>query len=364
MAGLEIILRIVGFFAGASIVFSILFSATQTFVLPRSTQDPLSRIVFIAIRTLFNLRMARANSYLERDRILAFYAPVALLMLVPVWYFLVVIGYMLIFRSIGTASWFEAFRDSGSSLFTLGFATINGWARTATAFSEAAIGLLLMGLLIAYLPTMYSAFARREAAVTLLEVRAGNPPTPVEMILRYYRIGGLDQLTSVWRNWEDWFADISESHTSLPALVFFRSPQGDRSWITAAGAVLDAAALMQSTVNFSEDPQAALCIRSGYLALRRIADFFDIAYDANPSRGDPISIPRSEYDSVVAELAENGVPVKADQETAWLDFCGWRVNYDKVLLTLAGLTMAPWSPWTGSRQKAYRVPLWVTRPKN
>ena len=361
---MEILLRILLFLLGAAIVAETLFSAMETFVLPRSAQDRLSRWVFIAVRAVFNLLMRRARSYIERDRILAFYAPVALLALVPIWYFLVVIGYTLIYRAVGANSWYEAFRDSGSALLTLGFATVEGWARTALAFSEAAIGLLLVGLLIAYLPTMYAAFSRREAQVTLLEVRAGNPPTAVEMIKRYYRIHGMDQLTSVWRTWESWFADIEESHTSLAALVFFRSPQGDHSWVTAAGAVMDAAALMQSTVDFSDDPQAALCIRAGYLALRRIGDFFAIPYNPNPERGDPVSIPREEYDQVVAELEEAGVPIKVNRAEAWLDFTGWRVNYDQTLLALSSLTMAPWSPWTGSREKRYRVPLWSSKHKS
>jgi hypothetical protein len=359
---MEILLRIILFCAGVFFVASTLFSAMETFVLPRSAQDRLSRMVFIVVRRVFNLLLRRTTSYQERDRILAFYAPVALLMLVPVWYSLVVIGYTLIYRAVGVASWFEAFRDSGSSLLTLGFATVDGWMRTALAFSEGTIGLMLVGLLIAYLPTMYSAFSRREAAVTLLEVRAGNPPTAAEMIRRYFRIHGMAELTSLWRSWESWFADIEESHTSLPALVYFRSPQGDHSWVTAAGAVLDAAAIMQSTVDFSDDPQAALCIRAGYLALRRIGDFFAIPYDPNPNRGDPISISREEYNMVIADLEESGIPIKADREEAWLDFTGWRVNYDQALLALASLTLAPWSPWTGSRQKSYRVPLWKNKP--
>ncbi len=361
---MDTLIRVLVFILGASIVAGTLFSAMETFVLPRSAQDPLSRWVFIIVRAVFNLLMRRTRSYLGRDRILAFYAPVALLTLVPIWYLLVVIGYTLMYRAVGVNTWYEAFRDSGSALLTLGFATVSGWARTALAFSEAAIGLLLVGLLIAYLPTMYAAFSRREAQVTLLEVRAGNPPTAAEMIKRYYRIHGMDQLTSVWRTWEGWFADIEESHTSLAALVFFRSPQGDHSWVTAAGAVMDAAALMQSTVDFSDDPQAALCIRAGDLALRRIGDFFAIPYNPNPERGDPVSIPREEYDQVVADLESAGIPIKADRDEAWLDFTGWRVNYDTELLALSSLTMAPWSPWTGSREKRYRVPLWKNKHKS
>jgi hypothetical protein len=358
-------LHIFIFIAGLALVTGTLFSAMQTFVVPRSTQDGLTRAVFLAVRGVFNLIMKPVKTYAGRDRIMAFYAPVALLLLVPTWYVMIFIGYMLMFWGLGVQTLFEAFRVSGSSLLTLGFATIDGFARSALAFSEAAIGLLMVALLIAYLPTIYSAFSRREAAVTLLEVRAGNPATATEMLRRYFRIHGLDRLTDLWEIWEGWFADIEESHTSLPALVFFRSPQPDHSWVTSAGAVLDAAALMQSTVDYRDDAQAALCIRAGFLALRRISDLFAIHYDPNPTRGDPISISRAEYDLVVSELEKVGIPIKPDRELAWLDFAGWRVNYDTVLIALSSITMAPPAPWTGTREINYHLPeLLFRRKKN
>src|SRR5581483_8524682 len=129
-------------------------------------------------------------------------------------------------------------------------------------------------------------------------------------------------------------------------VVFFRSPQPDRSWITAAGAVLDAAALARSTLDIERDPQADLCIRAGYLCLRRICDFFRIEYNQNPNADDPISISRSEFDQVYEELAFVGVPVKPDRDQAWRDYSGWRINYDTPLLALAALTMAPYAPWS------------------
>jgi len=118
---------------------------------------------------------------------------------------------------------------------------------------------------------------------------------------------------------------------------------------TAGGAVLDTASIVASTVAIPRDVQAEFCIRSGYLALRRIADFFGIPYEAAPQRGDPIAIARSEFDEVCDRLAAAGVPLKEDRDRSWLDFAGWRVNYDTVLLALAGLTMAPYAPWSSDR---------------
>lgn len=343
------ILRTLAFLAGLFIVAATVFSAIETFVLPRSTQDLITRGVFKAVRAIFTLPLHRAKDYERRDQVMSFYAPIALLALLPTWYTLVVMGYGLMFWGVGAVSLGVALRDSGSSLLTLGFATIEGFGQTILSFTEAALGLILVSLLIAYLPTMYAAFSRREAQVTMLEVRAGNPPSAIELILRYHRIHGYERLRELWVSWEAWFADVEESHSTLPPLVFFRSQQSTRSWVTAAGAILDSAALILSALEIPYEPQAALCIRAGYITLRRIADFFGVQYDHDPKRGEKVSISRAEFDEVCKTLAENGVPLKADREEAWLDYCGWRVNYDVPLLALAGITMAPYAPWSSDR---------------
>jgi hypothetical protein len=274
-----IFFRILAFILGLAIVTATLSSAIQTFVLPRNTRDAITRAVFVAVRFLFRPWTRSVHSYAERDRVMAFYAPISLMALLPVWLSLVTFGYMCMYWAVGREPWYDDFLLSGSSLLTLGFAPVSNLALTVLAFSEAMIGLILVALLIAYLPTIYTAFSRREAAVAMLEVRAGSPPSALEMIARFHRLGRLERLSEVWINWEIWFSDIEETHTSLAALVFFRSPQPDRSWVTAAGAVLDAGALINSTIDVPHDAQVDLSIRAGYIALRRIADFFRVAYN-------------------------------------------------------------------------------------
>lgn len=343
------LVRILVLLAGAAIVAISLASAIRALVLPRGSPDRLGRIVFLTMRQIFGLITLRARTYHDRDRVMALYAPVSLLVLLVVWLILVLFGYMAMYWSLGVRPWQSAFKLSGSSLLTLGFAGVEALSATALAFSEAAIGLILVALLIAYLPIMYTAFSRREAAVTMLEVRAGAPPSAVEMVARYNRLGRLNKLNEVWVQWEIWFVEVEESHTSLAALTFFRSPQPDHSWVTAAGAVLDTASLVLAAVDIPHDVQADLCIRAGYLALRRIADFFRIQYDPAPKLGDPISVTREEWDAAYDELVRAGVPLKPDREQAWRAWAGWRVNYDTVLVSLAALTMAPLAPWSSDR---------------
>jgi hypothetical protein len=347
----EIMLHVTCFVLGAIIVTGTLMSAIRTVVLPRGENTLITRMIFESVFRAFNLRLKHAQSYEERDRVMALYAPIGLLSLPIGWLILVVMGYTLMYRASDFDSWYEAFKMSGSSLYTLGFFfPEDTLLATILAFSEATIGLGMVALLLSYLPTIYAAFAKRETLVTLLEVRADSPPSAVALINRAHGIRGLDSLKELWTAWEVWFAEIDESHTSHPALTMFRSPQPDRSWITAAGAVLDAAALMSSTVDVPRTPEAQLCIRAGFVALRHIADFFRIQYHPDPHfPAQPISISREEFDEACEQLAGAGVPIKEDRDQAWLDFAGWRVNYDTVLLELADWTMAPYAPWSSDR---------------
>ncbi|HEY3210995.1 MAG TPA: hypothetical protein VGL18_14620 [Actinomycetota bacterium] len=353
-----VIVRALVFGVGALVVIATFGSAVRTVILPRGIPAKLGRVVFISMRSLFRLRIGRNATYERRDRVMAAYAPSSLLMLLVVWITLVLAGYAAMFWGVGARSVRRAFMLSGSAILTLGFERPPDIPATVLAFSEAALGLILLAMLITYLPSIYGAFSRRESAVTALEIRAGSPPSGVEMLERYWVLERIDQLDEVWVRWEDWFVDLEETHLSFPAVVFFRSPQPDHSWVTAAGAVLDAASLSLAAIDIPRNVRAEFCIRAGYLALRRVAEFFGIPYDPDPKRGDPITIGRNEFDEACERLAAAGLPLKPDRDEAWLDFAGWRVNYDTVLVALAGLTAAPYAPWSSDRSlRDWRPPL-------
>ena len=161
------------------------------------------------------------------------------------------------------------------------------------------------------------------------------------MLERAHLAGYLHEMDRVWESWMTWFTELSETHTSLAVLSFFRSPNPHRSWITASGAVLDAASLRMAVLNIQFTPAGGLCIRSGYLALREIAAFFGFDFDDDPRPDDPISISREEFDEVYERLGASGVPVRPDRDRAWRDFRGWRVNYDGVLIALGRLRHGP-----------------------
>lgn len=352
---METIVRAVAGLAGAALLMTTLLSAVGTLVLPRGVQGRMFRFVFVNVRALADVATRRAGRE-RRDLALAMVAPIGLLLLPVLWILLVWLAYGGLFVAVGVTPMTAALRLSGSSLLTLGFTSPSGAWQTLLTFSEATFGLGLLTLLIAYLPTMYSAFSAREAEVAMLEVRAGDPPSGVELLERYRRINRDAELPDLFDQWEAWFAVLDETHTSLPALPLFRSPNADRSWVTAAGAVLDAGSLYLSTVDHGPAPSANLCIRAGYTTLRRICDLYGIPYDSDPAPDDPISLARDEFEEAVDRLAEAGYPMVADRDRAWREFAGWRVNYDEPLLSLAVLLDVPYAPWTADRSPSLGRP--------
>jgi hypothetical protein len=251
---------------------------------PRSERQALKVFLFAVSFRFFDFFTQRRETYEEKNRIMALYAPLTLLMLVPFWLLLTAVGFALIYWAMGVRPLTEAYIISGSSLLTLGYAQFDNFFFHIASFSEAVIGLMLVAMLISYLPTMYSAFSRREKAVALLEVRAVWPPTAPELL---WRLRGLDidlaERKAFWRSWEQWFTEIDENHTTLAALVFFRSARPHLSWVNSAGVVLDGAALSLSLLDDDEESTTkAVVPRAGFLALRRIADLFQIPYPTDP----------------------------------------------------------------------------------
>ena len=349
-----LVVRVLASIAAVIVAVGVVASAVRTFVVPRALPVALWTSVFVTMRAAFRL-FARTGDYERDDRRMAYDAPASLLALPFVWLTILLLAFAVLYWAIDQDGWWVAIETSGSSLLTLGFRHPGSRPTTILSFLEAATGLALVALLITYLPTIYGGFARRESFVSLLEGRAGDPPWGVTMLLRYQAIGLFDRSDELWEQAEAWFSELEESHTSLGALVFFRSPHPSRSWVTASGAILDGAALSLSALDLPNDPHAALCIRSGFLCLRRIADFFEIEHPNDPSPTDPISITRDEFDHALRLLEEVHTPIKADRDQAWRDFQGWRVNYDAVLLALAALTHAPVAPWSSDRSPAGRT---------
>ncbi len=337
------------FTLGALISLGTLLAAIQTVVVPRAERSFLIRFVYVGMGLLFMFLARRRKSYEARDALLARYAPTTLMLLPLVWATGVTYGFSLMFWGLDVRPYREALVLSGWSLTTLGYRITTDLWTLMLATAEALIGLGIVALLISFLPTMYSAFSTRETAVAQLEIRAGTPPTPEAMIILAHESGALESMDDTWAEWEHWFIRLEETHQTYPALVYFRSVRANRSWVTAAGAVLDTAAIMLSTVSVAQSPAAPFMIRAGYVALRNTADFLAIDYNPDASPTSPISVLRHEFDETYDVLQAAGVPLVQDRDQAWQDFAGWRVNYDECLVGLAAITSAPPGKWSSDR---------------
>jgi hypothetical protein len=353
-----LVLRVTLFAIGAAMALGTLRSAVRAFVLPRAAHNMVTRVVFTAMRALFDVRLRFAHGFAARDGVMALYAPACLVALEGTWLTLEAVAFTAMFWALRPRPLGVTVAEAVSSLTTLGFSTPETTREVVLAFLAASLGLVLVALLISYLPTMYTVFSRRETLVATLDARAGVPPSGVELLVRCAGVERRETfqeaLNEIWRQWELWFSDIEETHTSLAAIAHFRSPQPHRSWVVAAGAVLDGAALTVAALDVRRDGRAGLCLRAGYRALARVAEFFGV-HAASANRPEvPVSIRREEFDAAWERLDRAGVPLVDDREEAWRGFASWRRRYDAALLALADLTMAPPAPWSSDRAAGRR----------
>jgi hypothetical protein len=294
--------------------------------------------------------------------VLAWLAPLVLVGELALWLAGTLAAYGLLVHAFSKLNWASSFREAGSSMFTLGFASNARTNLNALDFFAAASGPLIIALQIAYLPTLYGAYNRRETEVTLLQSRASEPAWGPELIARQALIGTVDQLGDLYQNWERLAADIGESHANYPVLLAFRSPRPYRSWIIGLLAVMDAAALQLAlTPNNSPAAEARLMLRSGFTALRDIARVLHIPFDPDPLPESPIKLSFDEFAEAVKHLEDAGLMMERSAEEGWPHFRGWRINYEEIAYALAKKLDAVPAPWSGDR--TWRsVPLKPNRP--
>ena len=220
-----IVLRIAVAVAAVAGVIAILASVIRTVVLPRAIPARLARFAFLAVRALLlvRLRVTRSADYRTRDRVFALQAPFGLFAQLLTWAVLIYVCFSGLFWSLsGHPRLTGAARPrAGTGRLLHVDARVRQAARPGArhlvAFSAAGVGLTLLALVITYLPSLYGAFSRREALITKLVVRAGRPPSGPALLARSWKLGRFEQLEEVWDAWEDWFIDLGESHTTLPA---------------------------------------------------------------------------------------------------------------------------------------------------
>ena len=371
--------RVVAAVLGGLLVLVSVSSVTGTLIVTRSVSSRLTRWVDRIVDLAYQLVLKRLSdapgdsyehrqsAYLRRDRLLATQAAAILLTQLAAWLIVAYVGFALLLWPFAARGVISAFVDAGSSLFTLGFAVPAGAAPAVIVFLAAAVGLVILTLQIAYLPTLYAAFNRRETEVALLNARGGVPSWGPELLGRtYYALGSgtstLDTMPELYAQWERWASDVAESHTTYLPLVRFRSPQALSSWVTSLLSVLDSAALFLAlSPKAAPEVPARLCIRSGFLCFNRIARAmgFSIPLEADPEAG--TSLTYDEFLEAVARMREVDFPIERDPADAWPDFVGWRVNYERAAYDVAAAVDAVPALWSGPRHHRVR-PIPPIRP--
>ncbi len=355
-------LRALSLAAGVWIVVSTLGSVIRTVVIPRATPSRISTVLETLTERTATWIADATPTYVDRDRRLAYAAPAFLVVRLVAWIGLLVGGFSLVLWPLMAASLGDAVRLSASSLFPLGLAVATTAPQTAAVFLETAAGVMVVALQIAYLPTLYAAFNKRETLVTLLESRSGSPPWGPEILARHALIDNLDSLAGLYRDWETWAADLAESHTSYPPLLFFRSPHPLRSWVLALLAVMDAAALQLALTPLTAPAPARPFLRMGIVSLRALARAAGLAVDEDPRPEDPIELTESEFHDAVQRIVKAGWVLDRPASEAWVHFRGWRVNYEQAAYALARRVDAPPGPWSGSRRGRMQHSIVPVRP--
>lgn len=343
-------MRVLAGIVGALIVVGTFSSVLRTLVIAHPTRSSFTRTLHRAVQVPFQLLADLCRTFEAKDRVLTPVAAVSILVHLLGWLAAFWAGYALLQAAVSGFGPLDALRETGVALFTLGFASSRRVDLTAVDFCAAATGPIVVGLQVGYLPTLYSAYSRREAEVTMLQARAGSPAWGPEILARYAQVGITGEMGELFRNWERWSAEVSESHTSYVVLSRFRSPRPSRHWVVSLLAVMDAAALQLALNPGHPQAEARLALRAGFVCLRDIADVWHLPYDPDPAPDTAIRLTYEDFAAGVAHATANGYPIERTPEEAWPHFRGWRVNYEHLAHRFAHLLDVVPAPWSGPRR--------------
>ena len=361
--------RAVAAVVGGLIVVVTAGSVIGTLIVPRPSGSRLTNMVDVAVNWTFQLFASFINDYRRRDRVLAAQAAALLIFQLFAWLGFFFVGYALLLWPMISGGITTAFATAGPGLWQIGSDTVRGAAERTIVDFASLTGIVTVTLQIAYLPTLYSEFNRRETDIALLNARAGVPSWGPELLARtHYALGSgvstIDTLPDLYAEWERWAADVAESHTTYLPLVRFRSPRPLSSWVTALLAVLDSAALILAlSPQRAPTVPARLCLRSGFSCFRDVARALGMDIPDKPDPAQGISISYEEFLDAIDRLRKVDFPIERDPAEAWPDFVGWRVNYERPAYELAYALDAVPALWSGPRRHTTKAIPPIRPPK-
>jgi hypothetical protein len=344
---MSIIAALIGLF----LITAVLRDSFETIILPRRVRRRM-RLTVLFYRTTWLpwRRLASRFRGARRENVLSVYGPLALLLLLGIWAVLLIVGFGLLQwatgshlrATTGATTLGTDLYMSGTTFFTLGLGDVvpeTALARGITIV-ESGTGFGFLALVIGYLPVLYQAFSRRETLISLLDARAGSPPTALEFIRRNARDGASVGIVRLLEDWERWSAELMESHLSYPTLAYFRSHHENQSWVAALTVMMDICTLVQ--VGIAEAPLQQA--RMTFAIARHAAVDLSQVFRTSPAtvkitRGDPPDLP--EMRDI---LADAGLWLNDDEHTA-KKLAKLRAQYEPYVAALGQLLAMPLPPW-------------------
>jgi hypothetical protein len=345
-------MRVLPLVAGIVLLVGVLFDAFQTIILPRRATGRfrITRLFYVLTWRPWVFMAKLMHDGRKRETAFSFYGPLSLIFLLVLWAAGLVLGFGLIYHSMGSP-----FHDglekpdfrtdlyvSGTTIFTLGLGDVTPQTRPSRELIilEAGTGFGFLAVVMGYFPVLYGAFSRREVNISLLDARAGSPPTAAELLRRHSYAGAEADLSTLLLEWERWSAELLESHISYPLLCYFRSQHTNQSWIGALTAILDTSALLIAGIRGHEARQAQLTFAMARHAVVDLAQIFSL----RPLNNAPDRLPAERYEQMYARLCQTGVSVCRD-ERSFERLKEMRALYEGYAEALSQYLRMPLPPW-------------------
>jgi hypothetical protein len=311
---------------GLVIIWVVLLDAFETVVLPRRVMRHFRLTAWFYRRTWVPWRgiARRIKTASRQQNFLGYFGPLSLILLLVFWATGLILGFALLQRGIGgheqlsqePITFGRILYHSGETFFTLGYGDIVPTSAGSRALSvmEAGMGFGFLGVVIGYIPVVYASFSRREIQISMLDSRAGSPPSAAELLLRLAGRSedpGVDQrvLDEVLRDWERWAGELLESHISYPVLSFFRSQHSNQSWLGALTTMLDVTSLVLSGIDGVHPGQAKLTFAMARHAAVDLAQVVNARYD--PAAAERLT--EADLSNLREALAAAGLRLRNDE---------------------------------------------------
>jgi hypothetical protein len=350
---LELALGILEGLVGGLLVAIVLLDIFNTVIVPRPAVRGtlLSRSIIRPGWRAWRAIGTRVKTPNKRESMLAIFPPMALVLILITWVILEAAGFGLIIHALHgdfrprSPGILGSTYISAVSLFGVGQSSFVPTGRAARVVIPIvnATGLATVALVITFLFSLYANFQKREAQVVTLDARAGAPPSGVTLLETYAKLDMLGRLPDTFTKWENWSAEVLDSHLAYPILTYFRSSHDNESWISALGAVLDAASLLVSTVDSIPAGEAKMMVGMGAHLVEDISNQFNLSYDDGPG------VERGEFEDARQRLVAAGYLLKGDADAAWAKFAKMRSVYSSRLNAMAHSWATPPAQWIGDR---------------